>query len=71
MGKSTVLCALIRMRKILRFRCVCVSSSARSREYLSFYNTCLLPVKVEFLETIPPVKTRNKLTAKLFHPILL
>ena len=29
---------------------------ARLREYLSFYNTCLLPVKVEFGETIPPVK---------------
>ena len=48
-----------------------VRSRARLCVYLSSYNTCLLPVKVEFWEIIPPVKSRNKFRAKLFHHTLL
>ena len=52
------------MRQMLRF--LCVRSRARSWVYFSFYNTCLLPVKVEFGDTIRSVKTRNKFRVKLF-----
>ncbi len=34
MGKSTVLCALIRMRKILRFRCVSIFECAFARVFV-------------------------------------
>ena len=50
--------------------CVRVGSRANSCVNLSSYNTCVLPVKVEFWEIIPPVKTRNKFRTKLVHPTL-
>ena len=40
------------------FACACAHARARARScvYLSFYNTCLLPVTVEFWGTGMPIK---------------